>query len=244
MRWGGRRRKRGGWADLVIEIGADDALVVFVPPDHKQPGIGPLGLGLAFIPSLVLIIDIAAPAGLDGVVVEDDGEASGGEGSDDGVVDLQGGLAAELGVGSDPGVLDGDCVLDHLAGEGEADGVDAGLLHRVEDVVDGDILEAKGEDVRVLAGVAVVVKAGIAVAGPRAARAVPVGGPELEAVALGIDDVAAAGAEGRGPRGEGAERRGGAGEEARDELARRDAGERGAGDGEQRDVRRRRYRAS
>jgi hypothetical protein len=69
------------------------------------------------------------------------------------------------------------------------------LFHRIKYVGYGNILEAKWKVMRVLAAVMVDIKRRIPLAVPSAACTVPIRGLELEAVALGINNITASCAE-------------------------------------------------
>src|SRR5690606_39226104 len=203
-----------GPAHLVVQVGSHHAVVVPVAAGHEQPVVLPLGGGAARVPAFVAVHP-AAPAGGVGVVVEDHREAGGGQFTHHRVVHLQRGPAAQGRVGGDGVVGDGRGVVDHLVGERQPDAVDPDLPEARDDLGHGGAVQAERDAARVLARVVVGVVVPASRAVPGAAGAVPVPRAEAEAVAVGVHDPAAPGAERRGPAGlgvgDGAGRGGGRG---------------------------------
>ncbi len=201
-------------ADLVAQVGADHPLVGPVPVGHEDPVVLPLRGRLAAVPALVSV-QAAAEAVAGGVVVEDDREAVGGERRHHGVEHLERGAAPQLRVGGDGGVRDRGGVVDHRVGEGQPDAVEAQVVEVGQELRHRHPVQAERDVVRHLPGLVVRGVVGVAAAFPRSLGPGPVGGLQLEAVAVRVHDVAPAGAERAGP---------GRGKPFAGGLARRDGG--------------------
>ena len=160
----------GGPVRLVLEVEGDDVIVIGVPGREHLPGRHPAVLGEA---ALAVPEPVHEAVVGQRVVVEDDHESEATGLGDDGVHDLQGRLALQVGIAT-AAVVDagGRRAPDRLQREGHADRVEAEVVDLLEHV--------------------------LVVAGPQAVRCL-VGGLQAEPVdplpdhrvALGIDDAIA-----------------------------------------------------
>lgn len=174
-------------ADLVAEIGADDARVLGEAGHDRLPVGDPVVLGLGDAaqraemivgPAGVAGVGAAAPGGVGDVVVDDDGDAGVGERRDDGLKDVEGAAADQVRVLRDEVGEYGRVGDDHLVGVGQADRVEAHAADGLGDDVAVLHVEAAGDEELV-------------------AGAVPVDRRELEPAAFGVDYVTPFGRQGQ-----------------------------------------------
>jgi hypothetical protein len=125
------------------------------------------------------------------VVVQDDSKAFGCQRLDDLVVDLKRSETPELGIGSNPCIVDDGGVMDHLVREGQPDRVDASRVELSDYYVNGNVLKTQRHSVCVLARMVVCIIVDVAITVVCAAGSVPITALQFESVSRSVDDVTA-----------------------------------------------------